>query len=400
MRPWVNLLEDLERAMSDVGWTSVAPLRRSRRRAVEAPPFWPEAVEAAAADAELEAVTHGGAVRILCLGPGAHEGPCFIRIGWGDLSVEPEIWAVLGGVAMEVTVGGTARVVPSFQVAGGASQLQLGVGLWLNERDYPSAAAVVERAVEAFDALCAGLHRTGQAGWGALVPGFDPFFADAHDRSTRQPFRGALPVGVSLLSFSVVGTVAAFLVNEGLGALMLTGVAPVAILGGVAALASHLNSKAPEGARALDRAIRACAVFDEHEASRALSPLRPVVILASGQPPYEFRMLGTATFRAGIFGASSTRHGLSLSASLQSLDAVGDIHPLCRVVPSSWVVVELEGPDAILERIGTRRSEQRQPEVLRVVFDEAALERGAFEELLAELTEIVELGAGEAGPYR
>jgi hypothetical protein len=403
MSPWPKLLSHIEHAMSDVGWSSVGTLRKSSKKktaAEEGAKFWPDEVEAGTADVELEAVAHGQAVRVLCLGPGADEGACFVRIGWGDLSVEPEIWAVLGGVAMEVTLEDKPWVVPPFQVAGGPNQLQLGVGLWVGDRDYWSAEAVVDRAFEAFDALCAGLAARGQAGWGALVPGFDPFFAAAGAGLAKRS-RAALPVGVGLVSLSVVGTVAAFIVDVGVGSIVAFNFAPYVLAGGVAALVAHKRrDKSPPGSDAFDRSIRSRKVFDDHERVRVLAPYRPVVVYTSSERPYELRTLGTATFRAGVFEARSTRHGLSLSASLQSLASEGLVHPVCRVVPSSWVVAELEGPDAILERLQTRRCQQRQPGVLRVVFDEAAFERGAFEELLAELAEVADSGLGESGPYR
>jgi hypothetical protein len=396
MSLWADLVADIQRGMSTLGWASVVPVERPSRGAVDAPSFWPAVAQAETADVELEATAHGGPVRVLCLGPGAEQGPCFVRVGWGELSVEPEIWAVLGGVAMEVMVGGAACIVPSFQVAGGAGQLQLGVGFWLSARDFSSATAVVHRALAAFDGLCASLRGTGQAGWAALVPGFDPFFARARGSGARRRRRSTFPVGVGLLVLTAVGSVASFLASPEIGAIVLTNVAPVTLFGGIAALASRPKDTAPDGSGAFDRAIRSCAVFDEHERVRALAPLKPAVVFGASR--FGRRSLGTATFKAGIFGARSTAHGLSLTASLQSLTSSVDVHPLCRLVPGSWVVAELEGPDAILARLRPRRREQRQEGALRVVFDEASLERGEFDELLAELSEAVD--AGQGGPYR
>jgi hypothetical protein len=311
--------------------------------------------------------------------------------------VAPEIWAVIRGVSLEVTVGDGTRELPSFQVAGGANQLQLGVGLWASDEDFSFGAAIVDRAFETFDSLCAGLCEAGQAGWGTLVRGFDPFSARA-GRERLRASKAALPIGWGLLALSAAGTAAAFIVDPVIGLVVLTNVAPFGLTGGLVAIALHQRDRAPRATKAISRLIRACPAFDEHEPPGVLQPLRPVVFVGSGAGWVDRERLVAPTFGTVILAARSTRHRLAFALSLQSLSTNESIHPLCRVVPRSWAVVELTGPDAILDRIRPRRSEQRQAGVLRVVLDEPALEGGGLEEILMELAEIK--APGPSGPYR
>jgi len=156
----------------------------------------------------------------------------------------------------------------------------------------------------------------------------------------------------------------------------------------------YFQDAAPRRSNAIGRTLKACALFDSHEPVLALTPIKPVVLLGSGDK----RVLGTATFRAAVFAASSKRHEIRFKMSLQSMIVPGEVHPACRIVPATWAVIELRCPERVLERLPTRWREKREAGVLRQVLDESEIDGGALDELCSALTMALE--ASQAGPYR
>jgi len=202
-------------------------------------------------------------------------------------------------------------------------------------------------------------------------------------------------MGLGLVGLSVLGTVAAFLVDPAIGITVAVEAAAPAFLGGLAVLGYHIKRRyAPPGCHSLLRKLRACDAFDELEPVKAVIPLKPVVIMEAGSD----RFLGTAEFRAGLLGARSKEHDIHLKISLQSLHSPEHILPTCSIVPSSWAAMEVTAPAEILARLPSLGREERGNDRFLWLLSHEDIENGAVEELLTSLN--IAISSALSGPYR
>lgn len=346
-------------------------------------------------DVELRSADERAPIQVWLLGARTKaDCPGFVRIERGKRSDAGRLWAVVSGVECRSESEGGAKQLPTFQVAAGDDWIVLGAGFWLGSAASSDLDLVVPRLFEVFDEMSTRMRTEGASAWDSFCPGSSPFDPSSEARMAPPP-RFALPLGGGLTGLSIAGTVAAFLVDPGLGATVALQVGLPGVLSGLVSFWYYFGRRvAPRACDRLLRKLRASAVFDQLEPVRAVVPLRPVVIL-DGEAG---RQLGTAVFRAGVFGARSSAYGVRLEISLQTLASPGTVLQTCSIVPASWAAVEVTASQPILARLPSIGREVRSGGRVLWLLEQREIDEGAIEEVLTALTIAAE--GAQSGPYR